>query len=256
VVEDRPTAAAQISRYLEEFGLRPNTCALGAEALTLTQAQPPALIILDLMLPDIPGTEVLSQLKANPLTQAIPVLITSVLDERSQSLALGAFDYLVKPVSRSTLHQSLVRLGTFPAPKDAPLLPPVAAPPLSSPRILLAEDNPANVATLSGYLGHRGFQLVVASNGQEALDLCAHQTFDLILMDVQMPILDGLSAIRQLRAIPATATVPIIALTALAMTQDREHCLAAGANDYLTKPVRLKSLVEAMQRLLAEVSHA
>jgi CheY-like chemotaxis protein len=112
------------------------------------------------------------------------------------------------------------------------------------------------VATLSGYLGHRGFQLVVASNGQEALDLCAHQTFDLILMDVQMPILDGLSAIRQLRAIPATATVPIIALTALAMTQDREHCLAAGANDYLTKPVRLKSLVEAMQRLLAEVSHA
>jgi len=255
VVEDRPTAAAQISRYLEEFGLRPHTCALGAEALTQAQAQPPALIILDLMLPDLPGTEVLSQLKANPLTQAIPVLITSVLDERSQSLALGAFDYLVKPVSRSTLHQSLARLGNFPAPKDASLSP-VAAPPPSSPRILLAEDNPANVATLSGYLGHRGFQLVVASNGQEALDLCAHQTFDLILMDVQMPILDGLSAIRQLRAIPATATVPIIALTALAMAKDRENCIEAGANDYLTKPVRLKSLVEAMQRLLAEVPHA
>jgi len=68
--------------------------------------------------------------------------------------------------------------------------------------------------------------------------------------------LDGLSAIRQLRAIPATATVPIIALTALAMAKDRENCIEAGANDYLTKPVRLKSLVEAMQRLLAEVPHA
>ncbi|MEB3289115.1 MAG: response regulator, partial [Leptolyngbya sp.] len=257
IIEDMPTAAAQISRYLEELNLRPITCTLAEEALTLAREQQPALIILDLMLPDRPGTEVLSQIKADPQTQAIPVLITSVLDERSHGLALGAFDYLVKPVSRTKLHQVLARLGqAIPpsAPSEAPRPAPIQISSPTAPRILLAEDNPANVATLSSYLGHRGFRLVVANNGQEALDLCARETFDLILMDVQMPILDGLSAIRQLRAIPATATVPIIALTALAMAHDRENCIAAGANDYLTKPVRLKSLVDVMQRLLAEAT--
>ncbi len=257
IIEDMPTASAQISRYLEELHLRPITCTLAAEALTLAREQQPALIILDLMRPDRPGTEMLSQIKVDPQTQAIPVLITSVLDERSQGLTLGAFDYLIKPVSRTKLHQVLARLGQA-IPPSAPSEDPPPAPPQGSsptvPRILLAEDNPANVATLSSYLGHRGFHLVVANNGQEALDLCARQTFDLILMDVQMPILDGLSAIRQLRAISATATVPIIALTALAMTHDRENCIAAGANDYLTKPVRLKSLVDVMQRLLAEAT--
>ncbi|QQE64936.1 hypothetical protein GFS31_16200 [Leptolyngbya sp. BL0902] len=262
IVEDMPTAAAQVSRYLEELHLQPITCTRAEEALALVQTQRPALIILDLMLPDLPGTEVLSQIKADPRTQDIPVVITSVLDERSQSLALGAFDYLVKPISRSSLHQVLARLGqgefrhdasgdAAPAGATPGSLPAVAAPP-TTPRILLAEDNPANVATLSSYLRHRGFQLVVASNGQEAVDRCATETFDLILMDIQMPILDGLAAIRQLRAIPATATVPIVALTALAMAHDRENCIAAGANDYLTKPVRLKSLVDVMQRLLAE----
>ena len=251
IIEDMPTAAAQVSRYLEELNLIPTTCTLGEQALTLAQRDQPALIILDLMLPDLSGSEVLTRLKTNPRTQTIPVLITSVLDERSQGLALGAFDYLVKPISRDTLYRVLARLGPLPAALGPPAPPP---PPPAEPLVLLAEDNPANVATLSSYLGHRGFRLVVANNGQEALDHCASQSFDLILMDVQMPVLDGLSAIRQLRDTPATATVPIIALTALAMAHDRENCIAAGANDYLTKPVRLKSLVDAMQRLLAETT--
>ena len=249
IIEDMPTAAAQVSRYLEELHLTPITCALGEQALALAQEDQPALIILDLMLPDLSGVEVLAQLKAHPLTQAIPVLITSVLDERSQGLTLGAFDYLVKPISREKLHRVMARLGPLPA--DVPLF---SQTPPPEPLVLLAEDNPANVATLSSYLSHRGFRLMVASNGQEALALCASHHPDLILMDVQMPILDGLSAIRQLRATPASATVPIIALTALAMAHDREDCLAAGANDYLTKPVRLKSLVDVMNRLLAEVT--
>ncbi len=253
VIEDMPMAAAQVIRYLEEMDLRPITCALGEEALALAQQQQPVRIILDLMLPDLPGTEVLNRLKAHPLTQQIPVLITSVLDERSQSLARGAVDYLVKPIGRQKLRQVLARLGqVLPTEETPPPETESTPPPL--PLVLLAEDNPANVATLSSYLSHRGFRLVVASNGQEAIDMSQTYHPDLILMDVQMPILDGLSAMRQLRALPATATVPIIALTALAMAQDRENCLAAGANDYLTKPIRLKSLVEVMQRLLSETS--
>ena len=254
VIEDMPMAAAQVIRYLEEMDLRPITCALGEEALAIAQQHQPTLIILDLMLPDLPGTEVLHRLKANPLTQQIPVLITSVLDERSQSLARGAVDYLVKPISRPKLRQVLARLGQVPPTQETPPLPAMESAPPPLPLVLLAEDNPANVATLSSYLSHRGFRLVVASNGQEAIDMSQIHHPDLILMDVHMPILDGLSAMRQLRTLPATATVPIIALTALAMAHDRENCLAAGANDYLAKPIRLKSLVEAMQRLLSEAS--
>jgi PAS domain S-box-containing protein len=247
IIEDMPTATEQISRYLSELGLQSIPCGLGQEALALAQQQP-ALIILDLMRPDVSGPEVLAQLKADPQTREIPVLITSALEERSQSLAQGAYDYLVKPITREALYRALARLPLGDSPPPSP--------PLSqrTPLILLAEDNAANLATLSGYLSNRGFCLLMAENGLEAVALTQSHHPDLVVMDMQMPVLDGLSAIRQIRADPATATVPIVALTALAMPNDRDQCLAAGANDYLTKPVRLKTLVEVIQCLLEEVS--
>ncbi|MBD1910392.1 MULTISPECIES: response regulator [unclassified Leptolyngbya] len=119
------------------------------------------------------------------------------------------------------------------------------------PSILLAEDNPANVDTLSCYLESHSFQVKVAKNGREAIALAQQQAPDLILMDIQMPDIDGLEAIRILRAEPQFAAIPIIALTALAMVGDRERCLAAGANDYLAKPIPLKALVETIQQFLS-----
>ena len=92
---------------------------------------------------------------------------------------------------------------------------------------------------------------MIAKDGQEALDLAKAHHPDLILMDIQMPIMDGLEATRQIRRDPDLVKIPIIALTALAMTGDRERCLDAGANDYLTKPVKLKLLVSTMQQFLA-----
>jgi len=123
---------------------------------------------------------------------------------------------------------------------------------IRSPLILIAEDNEANISTFSGYLSAKGFRFLIARNGREAVELAQASHPDIILMDIQMPVMDGLEATRQIRLDPKLANIPIIALTALAMTGDRDRCLQAGANDYLTKPVKLKELVNTIHQLLAK----
>ena len=116
--------------------------------------------------------------------------------------------------------------------------------------VLIADDDEDNIETVWDYLLGRGYRLIRAVNGQEAVFLTESHQPDLILMDIQMPTLNGLDAIAIIRKQPNTAQTPIIALTALAMERDRQRCLEAGANFYLTKPFRLKTLVEHMQSLL------
>lgn len=125
----------------------------------------------------------------------------------------------------------------FPAPKRSPL-------------ILLAEDNEDNISTFSSYLEAKGYRIVVAKDGQEAINLTKAHHPELILMDIQMPGMDGLEAMRQIRVDPTLGDIPIIALTALAMTGDQERCLEAGANHYLTKPVKLKQLANTIEQFL------
>ncbi|MCC5661409.1 GAF domain-containing protein [Nostoc sp. XA010] len=122
-----------------------------------------------------------------------------------------------------------------------------------APLILLAEDNEANISTVSSYLGAKGYRILLATNGQEAIDLATTHQPDLILMDIQMSGMDGLEAMRQIRLDPNLIDIPIVALTALAMTGDRDRCLEAGANEYLTKPVKLKQLATTIQQLLIEI---
>ncbi|OYD92339.1 hypothetical protein CDG76_22580 [Nostoc sp. 'Peltigera membranacea cyanobiont' 210A] len=119
-----------------------------------------------------------------------------------------------------------------------------------APLILLAEDNQANISTVSSYLRAKGYQILLATNGQEAIDLATTHQPDLILMDIQMSGMDGLEAMRQIRLDSNLIDIPIVALTALAMTGDRDRCLEAGANEYLTKPVKLKQLTTTIQQLL------
>jgi len=114
------------------------------------------------------------------------------------------------------------------------------------PLILLAEDNEANIQLMVDYLTDEGYRIVVARNGEEAVDRARDECPALILMDVQMPNIDGLEATRRLRADPQHASTPIIAVTALAMPEDRARCLAAGANDYLSKPISLKKLARTI----------
>ncbi|PZU92873.1 MAG: diguanylate cyclase [Pseudanabaena sp.] len=116
--------------------------------------------------------------------------------------------------------------------------------------ILLVEDSEANVMTVSSYLVAKGYQIILAHNGQEALDIVQSVQPDLILMDIQMPIMDGLEATQRIRQLPSFANTPIIALTALAMPSDIDLCLTAGATSYLSKPVKLRELTNTIQRLL------
>jgi CheY-like chemotaxis protein len=122
--------------------------------------------------------------------------------------------------------------------------------PLTAPLILVAEDNPSNLEVLTDYLESKGYHLANALNGREAIQKTLELKPDLILMDIQMPEMDGLQAIRRIRQEASLGSIPIIALTALAMPGDRERCLEAGANGYLVKPVHFKELLGLMADLL------
>ncbi len=251
VVEDSESAADQLARYLQEINIHAVIHSRGEDALEQAIALQPDVIFLDLLLPDQTGWSVLAQLKANAATRDIPVIIASVVDERMKGLATGAADYLVKPISRETLHKTL---GLVPIQGEiaraAMIIAPAIEPAHKDVSILLAEDNEINILAIGDYLHDKGHHLLIARNGQEALSLAEEARPDLILTDIQMPVMDGLELIRRLRAHPDFAAVPIIALTALAMPGDRERCLAAGANEYMTKPVSLKELTETIQRLI------
>jgi CheY-like chemotaxis protein len=116
--------------------------------------------------------------------------------------------------------------------------------------ILVAEDKETNVMIIKDYLEYRGYQVITAETGVEALSKAEQLSPDAILMDIQMPEMDGLEAIRRLRANPRFSTIPIIAITAFAMPGDRERCLAAGANEYLSKPISLKILKQMIEKFL------
>ncbi|MEO1347192.1 MAG: PAS domain S-box protein [Cyanobacteria bacterium J06635_15] len=122
--------------------------------------------------------------------------------------------------------------------------------PMASPSILLIEDNAAYINTVSSYLRAKGYRILLAKNGAEAITVAQAKTPDLIVMDIQIPGIDGLETIHRIRCNSTLANVPIIALTAPAMTSDRDRCLAAGANDYLSKPVKLRKLVNTIQQFL------
>ena len=117
-------------------------------------------------------------------------------------------------------------------------------------RVLLVEDNEMNRDMLSRRLRRRGFEVLMAADGKEGMSLAATERPDLILMDMSLPILDGWEATRRLKSTPDTARIPVIGLTAHAMTTDRDKCLEAGCDDYDTKPVELGRLMEKIERLL------
>jgi PAS domain S-box-containing protein len=240
VIDDSPSAVQQIARYFAELGTHVDVHPHGSGALERAIALQPDLIVLDILLPDQVGWEVLRALKAEPSTSTIPVLVVSVLDEPERARDLGAAALLLKPLDRDRLVRSLHDIGWVPSADHVALVLVPRAAPL---HILLAEDNAANAELMEYYLAAKGYQVTVVAEGEQVLERAGRTKPALILLDIQMPGIDGFETMRRIRADRSLAHVPVIALTALAMPGDRERCLAAGANGYLAKPVNLQELV-------------
>ena len=244
VIEDSPEAFEQLAGYLKELGYAVTGHAGGGGAVDEVRRQTPGLVVLDLLLPGASGWDVLAQLKEDEELRDIPVLVASVVDEPARARAAGAAGHILKPVTRTALTSVLRDLGGVHENGDCG---PQA-------RLLLAEDNEANVEAVGSYLEDCGYEVLVARDGNEAVSMADRHRPALILMDVQMPGLDGLAATRLLRRRQEFASTPIVALTALAMPGDEARCLAAGATAYIAKPVVLKDLTATIRRLLDEAA--
>jgi len=268
VVDDNATNRTILARQLEAWGSKVTLFSDPVEALAAL-AQPegeqPGLILLDYHMPHKDGLSVCEELRRRPHLAKTPILIltsVSFLGRRRQLDAAGADGQLTKPVKQSQLRSHiLLALGVHDleavkAPtKSRPLAQQVASEggATRKVRVLLVEDNAVNQRIGVALLERAGYQTEVANNGREGLAALAHMPFDLVLMDCQMPILDGYDATRGLREIEARtgAHIPVIAMTAHVMQGDREKCLQAGMDDYVAKPVVSSELYEKISYWLA-----
>ncbi len=270
VVDDNATNRRLLTLQTTRWGMQPRAAASGEQALAWIDAgEVFDAAVLDVQMPVMSGYELLLRLRQRLSAAKLPVLIlsSSGLGE-DQSRDLGVAQTLHKPIKAAALQDALQRLfdapanstpALFPAAEHSNLVPPKPPRladelPLS---ILLAEDNLVNQRVASLILNGLGYKLRIAADGQEAIDAVMQaigegQPIDVILMDVQMPVLDGLAATRELCSqYPAPVRPWILAMTANALEGDREICLAAGMDDYISKPVRAAALVEGLRRAAA-----
>ncbi|MBA4062532.1 MAG: hypothetical protein C0501_02275 [Isosphaera sp.] len=264
VVDDNPTNRRVLAETLQLWGARAACAASGPEALAeLTRAAaagtPYPLVLLDAMMPEMDGFAVAERVAGRADLAAPVVMMLSSADrgeDAARCRALGMAGYLVKPVKPGELRRALAAaVGTRAEAARAarPAAPAPDAPPL---RILLAEDNAVNQRVAVRILQGCGHRVTVANHGGEAVRLSAGERFDVILIDVQMPVMDGFEAVAVIRAREAGTgrRTPIVAMTAHAMKGDRERCLAAGMDDYLSKPVRRDELVGILARIGGEAA--
>ncbi len=202
VIEDDPSAVRLLREYLEPIGYRLRCAVDGEQGLAMAADKRPFAILLDVLVPRIDGWEVLRTIKADPSLQDIPVVMVTIVDEREVGLALGAVDYLVKPVQRSALLACLDRLGLMATASQRPAT------------ILTVDDEPAALRLVGGYLAGTGFEVLQASSGREALDLVKEHDVDLVICDLLMPDIDGFGVVAELKADARTAPIPILICTA------------------------------------------
>jgi signal transduction histidine kinase/DNA-binding response OmpR family regulator len=198
VIEDEPSGVRLLRTYLEGDGYQVRIASDGERGLEEARRSPPSAIILDVLLPGMDGWDVLRQLKSDDLLRDIPVIIVTVVDEREIGLALGAVDYLVKPVERSALLEVVGRYATA---TDTPL------------RVLAIDDDPAALEMIDAALRPAGYDILTASGGREGLTVAQTVPIDFVICDILMPDLDGFGVVAELRADPRTHDLPILVLT-------------------------------------------
>ncbi len=256
VVDDNATNRRVLGLQAAKWGMVPRDTESPEEALRwITEDQAFDLAILDMHMPQTDGLTLARQIREK--NSKLPLVLFSSLGRKEVGDTGGLFAaYLAKPLRQSQLFDTLVTiLGHVAAPKATPAAKPRMDPAMASRhplRILLAEDNAVNQKLALRILQQMGYRADLASNGIEAIESVARQTYDVVLMDVQMPEMDGLEATRQITAKWSPGARPrIVAMTANAMQGDREMCLDAGMDDYLTKPIRVDQLVEALYQVAA-----
>jgi PAS domain S-box-containing protein len=261
VADDNRTNRRILEGMLKRWGMNSTSVAEGKDALAalvaaLKAGEPYGLVLTDMHMPKMDGFDLIERIRQSPeLSAAIIMMLTSA-GHRGDAIRcqeLGVAAYLLKPIRQSELREAIARvLGAKEQKGTIPLITRYslgdALEPKAALRVLVAEDNVVNQRLASRLLEKRGHRVTMTANGQEAVEALARQEFDLVLMDLQMPKMDGFeatAAIREREALDGTH-LPIIALTANAMKGDRERCLAAGMDGYLPKPIVAQELDELL----------
>jgi CheY-like chemotaxis protein len=262
VVDDHPINRADLAALCTAWGMRPDEAVSGEEAVRraceVSAGDPYRIILLDRRMPGMDGLEALKRIRHTPRISDTPViLLCSQADrgERKDCGDAGCQGHLAKPVQASALLSTAsAALGIATCPLVSPATQsrtgPDKAPAedLAGRRVLLAEDNVVNQKLAATLLRKMGCRVDIAANGVEAVRLAGETRYDIILMDCQMPEMDGFQATREIREREhGKRRVPIIALTAHTMAGDREKCLAAGMDGYVSKPIQIPSLREALR---------
>ena len=241
VVEDDPQAAELLKLYLEGAGCSVELARDGEEGFNKARQLHPSLVTLDLLLPKIDGWDLLVRLKEESATREIPVVIVSIVDQRGKGFALGAADYLIKPVSREGLMNVLQRVNLTRRRQREGVT------------ILTIDDDPMAVELVETILTGEGFRVLKAHGGEEGLAVAHREAPALIILDLLMPEVDGFAVVERLHADPATAAIPIVILTSKSLTPDEKERLN-GEIAYLAHKSEFSrtAFVELVQRLLPE----
>ena len=279
VVDDNPTARAVLGELVASFGWRADACASGAEAIAALEratadGRPYDIVLMDWKMPEMDGIETTRRIREDGQVRAPVIIVVSAFGRErigAQSESLGLGGALVKPVTASALLDAVTdaygRAGGGDWTDHGPLedgpdeigaggapAGPAAAPrtrrPLLGRRQLLVEDNSISQEVAREILQRAGARVAVAGNGREAVARAeqADPPFDAVLMDVQMPEMDGFEATRRLRAGPAGRGLPIIAMTASALPSDKQRCLDRGMDDHIAKPIDVDELFAVLER--------
>ncbi|MBF0152524.1 MAG: response regulator [Magnetococcales bacterium] len=271
-VDDNGATREMLRGILGSFGLEAVTVDSGEAALTemLTahaEHRPFPLVIMDWRLPGQNGIEITKKIWATqarmppPSARARVIMLTAFGDDETEqeALAAGIDAFIHKPVTRSQILEAIQKVFGEQTPKrnrQAKVLAEEVETSrrIGGARILLADDNDINQQVAREILERVGLYVDVANNGQEVLDLLERSTYEAVLLDIQMPVMDGLETARRMRADPRFRDLPVIAMTAHAMADDKRRCLEAGMNDHLAKPIRPERLYGLLSRLVGPIS--